>query len=63
MFCELLVLIMIGKVRQTAKEKRAEQLASRKSIVRSIFKLGNKLGEEFLKLLIRKQVSYKFSHM
>lgn len=47
---------MVGKVRQTAKEKRADQLASRKSIVRSIFMLGNKFGEEFLRLLIRQQV-------
>jgi hypothetical protein len=34
-FCELLCLIMTGKVRQTAKEKRKEQLNSRKGIVRS----------------------------
>jgi len=36
-FCELLCLIMVGKVRQTAKEKRKEQLNSRKGIVRSLF--------------------------
>lgn len=33
-FCELLCLIMVGKVRQTTKEKRKEQLNSRKGIVR-----------------------------
>lgn len=33
-FSELLCLIMVGKVRQTTKEKRKDQLNSRKGIVR-----------------------------
>ena len=33
-FCELLCLIMVGKIRQTTKEKRKEQLNLRKVIVR-----------------------------
>ena len=35
-FCELLCLIMVGKIRLTAKEKRREQLNSRKGIVRCV---------------------------
>lgn len=57
-FVELLCLIMAGKIRQTTKEKRKDQLASRKVIIRSIFQLGKSHGLEFLRLLHKQQVPF-----